>query len=148
MKVGELARRSGVTAETVRHYTDKGLLRPERDSANGYQLYPEQDIGRVRFIRRAKQLGFTLSEIGRLLGYAERGTSPCPEVRDLVQARIVENRRRLQALTALQLRLEQALNVWRALPDKVPDGDSICHLIETVTEISDEGVDLGVTPRF
>jgi len=138
MMVGELARRSSVTAEAIRHYTDKGLLRPKRDSVNGYKIYQAADIGRVRFIRQAKQLGFTLTEIGRILSHADKGKSPCPEVRDMIQAKIDANRRRLNEIETLQKRMESALSQWRSMPDKVPDGDSICHLIESVAGIADE----------
>lgn len=138
MMVGELARRSSVTAEAIRHYTDKGLLRPKRDSVNGYKIYQAADVSRVRFIRQAKQLGFTLTEIGRILSHADKGKSPCPEVRDMIQAKIDENRRRLNEIETLQTRMESALSQWRSMPDKVPDGDSICHLIESVAGTADE----------
>ncbi len=144
LKVSELARRCAVTADAVRHYTDKGLLRPERDSSNGYKLYRAADIARVRFIRRAQQLGFTLTEIGGILAQADKGRSPCPEVRDIVQAKTEQNRRNLQALAALQARMEAALQLWQTLPDKSPDGDSICHLIEAVADVAGEGLTLGL----
>ncbi|SHF86391.1 MerR HTH family regulatory protein [Modicisalibacter ilicicola DSM 19980] len=54
MKVGELAKRAGVTAETVRHYTREGLLQPRRDPENGYQLYGSDSLNRLRFIQRAR----------------------------------------------------------------------------------------------
>lgn len=139
MKVTELARRSAVTAEAIRHYTDKQLLRPKRDAANGYKIYQEADVGRVRFIRQAKQLGFTLTEVGLILSHAGKGTSPCPEVRDMIQAKIEENRGRLIEIQTLQTRMEKALDQWRAMPDKAPDGDSICHLIEAVAEVMERG---------
>lgn len=144
LKVSELARRCAVTADAIRHYTDKGLLRPQRDAANGYKLYRGSDIARVRFIRQAKQLGFTLTDIGRILAHADKGRSPCPDVRDIVQAKTEENRHNLHALAALQARMESALARWRAMPDQLPDGDSICHLIESVAEIADEGLTLGL----
>jgi len=132
LKVSELARRSAVTAETIRHYTAKGLLRPGRDAANGYKIYRAADVGRVRFICQAKQLGFTLNEIARILSHADKGRSPCPEVRNMIQAKIVANRRRVNELEKLQIHMENALDQWRSMPDKAPDGDSVCHLIESV----------------
>lgn len=137
MKVGELARHAAVTAETIRHYTDKGLLRPKRDSTNGYKIYRVADVSRVRFICQAKQLGFSLAEISRILSHADKGKSPCPEVRDMIQAKIDENRRRLIEIETLQTRMEKALSQWRDMPDKIPDGDSICHLIESVAGINE-----------
>ena len=138
MTVGELAKLSKVTTETIRHYTDKGLLRPKRNPKNGYKMYREADIMRLRFIRQAKQLGFTLTEVGQILSHADQGKSPCPDVRDIVQTRIKENRLRLDELLALQTRMEGALDQWRAMPDQLPDGDSICHLIESVAKGEDK----------
>ncbi len=138
MTVGELAKRSKVTTETIRHYTDKGLLWPKRNPANGYKIFQEADVVRVRFICQAKQLGFSLSEVGQILFHADQGNSPCSDVRDIVQTRIKENRLRLDELLALQTRMEGALDQWRAMPDQLPDGDSICHLIESVAKSEDK----------
>jgi len=137
MKVSELARRSGVTAEAIRHYTDKGLLLAKRDPVNGYKIYQTADVGRVRFIRQAKQLGLKLAEIGQVLSHADKGVSPCAGVYDMIQAKIEENRCRLNELEALQIRMKNALNQWCAMPDKVPCGGAFCCLIESVEGIAD-----------
>jgi len=131
LTVTELARRSGATPHAVRYYTRRGLLRPERNPANGYHLYPPRDIGRLRFVQLAKRLGYTLNEIKAILRDAHQGQSPCPRVREILQRRIEENRQQLEALLALQARMERALLEWADKPDGVPDGDSVCYLIES-----------------
>lgn len=78
MKVSELARQAGVTGETVRHYTREGLLHPRRHPDNGYQLYDRTDLERLRFIQRARTLGFGVAEIRDILDHADQGDSPCP----------------------------------------------------------------------
>lgn len=128
--VGELAARTGVTPDTVRHYVRIKLLKPSRDPNNGYKLFSDEDVRRLCFIRQAKGLGFTLEDIAQIFADAEKGRSPCPRVREIFQQRIQENRQRLNELAALQERMETALQQWRGMPDGVPDGDSICHLIE------------------
>lgn len=76
MRVTELARAGSVKAETVRHYTREGLLRPRRDPCNGYQLYDIEALGRLRFIDFLRSLGVSLSEIRRILSCADQdGTS-------------------------------------------------------------------------
>ncbi|MBB3233066.1 MerR family transcriptional regulator [Halomonas stenophila] len=134
MKVSELARHAGVTAETVRHYTREGLLRPERHPGNGYQLYDETDLERLRFIQRARTLGFGVAEIREILEHADQGDSPCPLVRDLLASRLPEIRARIQVLEALASRMEQALDAWADMPDGTPDGHSLCRLIESFPE--------------
>lgn len=134
MKVSELARLAGVTAETVRHYTREGLLHPERDPENGYQLFGQAELERLRFIQRARTLGFGVAEIRDILAHADHGDSPCPLVRDLLASRLPEIRARIRELEALASRMEQALDVWAEMPDGTPDGHSLCRLIESFPE--------------
>ena len=131
LQVKELAEDCGVTLDTVRHYTRLGLLRPQRDPGNGYKLFGHDDVTRLRFIKRAKALGFTLPEIREILGHSARGLSPCPMVREIFSRRLAENRERLRREMEWQRRMEDEFARWRALPDRVPDGRSICRLIES-----------------
>lgn len=130
MKVSELAKNAGVTAETVRHYTREGLLAPQRDPDNGYQLYDATDLERLRFIQQARTLGFSVAEIQQILEHADQGDSPCPLVRDLMAERLPEIRARIRELEALAKRMEQALAAWSEMPDGTPNGHSLCRLIE------------------
>ncbi|MFG6159012.1 MerR family transcriptional regulator [Halomonas sp. 1390] len=134
MKVSEIARQAGVTAETVRHYTREGLLTPERHPENGYQLFDQRDLERLRFIQRARTLGFGVAEIRDILEHADHGDSPCPMVRDLLASRLPQIRERIAELEALAARMEQALAAWEEMPDGTPDGHSLCRLIESFPE--------------
>jgi MerR family transcriptional regulator, Zn(II)-responsive regulator of zntA len=137
--VSELSGRAEVTPDTVRHYVHIGMLKPERNPHNGYKLFTEDDVTKLRFIRQAQSLGFTLAEIGEILHHSMHGDSPCPQVRELIQRRIVENKAKLAALNALQKRMENALDRWENMPNGHPDGDSVCHLIESVTLLAPRG---------
>ena len=129
--VAGLARGAQVPAHVIRFYARTGLLWPERDPVNGYQLFTDAHLKRLRFILQAKTLGYTLREIRVILQEAERGRSPCPRVRHIIEQRIADNRLRLEETRALQRRMERALRVWRRMPDGVPDGDTVCYLIES-----------------
>lgn len=72
MKIGELAQRAGVRIDTVRYYERQGLLPPPVRQPSGYRSYAPSDISRLRFVRRAKALGFTLEEIRELLALSGR----------------------------------------------------------------------------
>lgn len=139
LTVIELARASGTTPNRVRYYTRRGLLKPIRDPTNEYRLYRPRDVRRLYFISQAKQLGYTLGEILQILKDAGRGRTPCPRVRLILERRIKDNRKQLKDLMALQRRMEQALQRWSALPDGIPDGDSVCHLIESFDEGRETG---------
>ncbi|MCO7246573.1 MULTISPECIES: MerR family transcriptional regulator [unclassified Halomonas] len=134
MKVSELAKRGGVTAETVRHYTREQLLAPKRHPDNGYQLYSATDLERLHFIQRARKLGFSVAEIRDILAHADHGDSPCPLVRDLLANRLPQIRAQIRELEALAQRMEQALESWQHMPDGTPDGHSLCRLIESFPE--------------
>ena len=131
MTVSELANLSGATLHAVRYYTRMGLLRPDRNPDNGYHLYQPREVNWLRFIRQAKRLGYTLNEIKAMMHDADQGQSPCPRVREILQHRIVENRQQLEEVMILQTRMEQALLEWADKPDGIPDGNSVCHLIES-----------------
>jgi len=135
MKVREVARRSGVPDHVVRYYTRIGLLKPSRSPHNRYKQYKDSDVSRLRFIRQAKSLGYTLGEIARIFHESSRGNSPCPMVRQIIEGRIEENGCRLNELAALQQRMEHALAEWAELPDGMPDGESVCYLIESAAHV-------------
>lgn len=134
LTAAKLSEAAGVPVYTVRHYTRIELLRPTRDPQNGYRLYRESDVDRLRFVVSAKQLGFTLNEIDQILHSASQGDSPCPMVREIVERRIVENKEKIKELKNLQRRLEHATAVWRQMNNGFPNGHSVCRLIEAVSE--------------
>ena len=72
MKIGELARQADVAIDTVRYYERQGLLPAPERTQSGYRTYGADDVARLRFVRRAKTLGFTLEEIGDLLALSGR----------------------------------------------------------------------------
>ncbi len=133
--VNELAKQSNAAPHVVRYYLRIGLIEPAAQQANGYRLFAPAQATRLRFIRLAKQLGFTLSEIGQILEHSERHESPCQVVRKIVQDRIEENRVKINEMMELQSRMESALALWQTMPDGEPDGKSVCHLIESFDDI-------------
>jgi hypothetical protein len=73
-----------------------------------------------------------LAEITQILERAAHGESPCPMVREIIVRRIKENKRRIKELCKLQTKMEKSLDDWNNLQDSMPNGTSICHLIESV----------------
>ena len=133
---GILAKKTNLPIYTVRHYTRIGLLKPVRNSNNNYKIYQPSDTVRVRFIKAAGNLGFSLTEIADVLDEAKHGKSPCPMVREIIVRRIEENRRKIKEMQKLQKKMENALEDWSRMKDSMPNGDSVCHLIESVGEIA------------
>lgn len=132
MTVSELAKRAGVTADTVRHYTRSGLLVPTRDESNGYNCYSNDGLARLLFVRKARRLGFSLGDVRDILRESTHGHSPCPLVRKIMEQRLRETRHGLQDLEKLQARMEHAAALWASMPNGIPDGKAVCHLIEAI----------------
>ncbi|HKW03590.1 MAG TPA: MerR family transcriptional regulator [Vicinamibacterales bacterium] len=108
----ELARQSGVSTDTLRHYERKGLIaRPQRTSA-GYRRYPAEAVGRVRLIQRALVVGFSLNELARVLKERDRGGAPCRSVRALLDARLVDVIRQIGELKGLKRELVALAALW------------------------------------
>jgi DNA-binding transcriptional MerR regulator len=135
MKVSKLATKLKVSPDTVRYYTRVGIIKPKRNRNNGFKEYDEQDQRRLRFVITARQLGFTVEDIKQILGESDKGSSPCPLVRRIIDQRLFETRQRFEETLALRSRMEEAARQWGDLPDREPTGHMICHLIENfVTE--------------
>lgn len=129
-----LARKTNVPVYTVRHYTNIGLLNPSQREDNGYKIYKQSDVTLMRFINNSKELGFTLKEIGHILDEADKGHSPCPLVRKIIDRHIAETRQQIKTLKKLQSKMETAKLKWDKMEDGLPDGHSVCHLIESFAD--------------
>ncbi|MEN9395513.1 MAG: hypothetical protein RLZ81_43 [Pseudomonadota bacterium] len=146
MTVRQLARQGDVTVHVVRNYLRRGLLQAARHTESGYQLFSASELQRLRFIRTAQQLGFTLAEIEEIIRHSLQGHSPCPLVRDIIRRRLDDTRQQLDRLLAMHQRMERAIHAWAALPDSIPTGDDVCALIESVAAAEGGGF-VKSTPR-
>jgi DNA-binding transcriptional MerR regulator len=111
---------AGVSADTLRHYERKGLLAAPRRSSNGYREYLVADLDRVRLVRGALSIGFTLNELARILKVRDRGGAPCHEVRTLASKKLREVEHQLEELAGLRDLLRDLLKDWDALLAKSP----------------------------
>lgn len=103
---GALAARTGCNIETIRYYERVGLLPPPPRSAGGHRLYGPDLVKRLNFVRRSRDLGFTLEEIRGLLGLVDGGTYTCAQVERLARDHVSEIRRKIADLRRLQKVLE------------------------------------------
>jgi MerR family transcriptional regulator, mercuric resistance operon regulatory protein len=97
-----VATRAGVNPQTLRYYERRGLLAAPVRSPAGYRAYPAGAVRRVRFIKRAQDLGFSLAEVESLLQLAEGGPDACDRARALAEEKIIDLERRIADLRALQ----------------------------------------------
>lgn len=146
MFANQLAKAAGVNSSVIRYYTRIGLLHPDRNPDNGYRQYAPVDVERVRFIRKAKWLGFTLADVKTILERADAGRSPCKQVRSIILNRLEENQIRLKHLQDIQQRMESAIQSWESLED-APPGRHVCNLIDSL-ECDEEKLDLYAGYKF
>lgn len=135
LTIGTLADAAGVGRETVRFYERKGLVADPPRSEGGYRLYPRETIGRLRFIRRAQELGFTLSEIARLLELRAEDEAACEAVEARARRKLADVESKIEDLTRIGNALDRLIEKCKA---RQPTGE--CPILEElqVTERKEE----------
>src|SRR5437870_6633828 len=133
LMIGELAKLAGVTPEAIRYYEREGVIPPATRGGSGrYRQYDRVDADRLRFVRRARDLGFTLDDVRELLGLAEQDPSqPCAEVNRIARDHIARVDEKLARLAMLRAELT------RLMTDCLADGDiAHCSLLTALTSVA------------
>ena len=107
---GALAREAGVNIETIRYYEDIGLMPEPVRADNGYRVYGKTGLKRLSFIRRCRELGFSLDEVRGLLGLVDGGDYTCAEVRDLSIVRLGDVRQKIRDLRKMERTLKDMVS--------------------------------------
>lgn len=130
MRIGELARHTGLTTKTLRYYEQIGLMSEPVRHPNGYRDYGDDAIERVRFIRDAQAAGLTLAETGEILGMKAAGQSTCAHTRDLLARHLADVDAQIDRLLATRTEL-RAMAERAALmnPESCTDPER-CQVIE------------------
>lgn len=127
LKIGDVAKTSGVGIETLRFYEKSGLLEKPPRTFSGYRMYSPEVLDRLAFIKQAQALGFSLDDIRRVIEDARTGQSPCEEVREIVRRRLAEVEQRIEELKRYRKEISETLEEW----DKLGQAPGhICGLIE------------------
>ena len=132
--IGEAARRAGVSARMVRHYESLGLLPPVHRSDSGYRQYTEADVHALRFIRRGRDLGFSIEEIGTLLGLWQNQGRASSQVKDIAQRHITVLTERIAAMQAMQRTLQSLVHCCHG--DDRPDCPILDDLASAETPLT------------
>ena len=130
MRIGQLARETGVSTDTIRYYEKIGLLPAARRTESGYREYPSGAGNRIQVIRNAVQLGFPLAEIAKVLRVRDSGGAPCRQVRDYAHELIEQIDRRIEELTAEKASMAKLVADWDGKLTRA-NGER-AHLLEEV----------------
>jgi Hg(II)-responsive transcriptional regulator len=125
MRTMQVARRAGVNAQTLRYYERRGLLPDPPRTASGYRAYEPEAVRIVRFIKRAQELGFSLTEVEMLLHLADGGPESCDGARQLAQRKVAEIDTKIATLTAMRASLTRLIATCAR-----PRSERQCPLLE------------------
>ncbi len=130
MTIGKAARQAGVGIETIRFYERKGLVdQPPKPIFGGFRVYPEDTVRRIRFIRQAQELGFSLREINELLSLRADPATDCADVRERAQAKLEEVNCKIAHLDVIRAALEELI---AACPGR--GALRACSILEALTD--------------
>jgi DNA-binding transcriptional MerR regulator len=120
MRIGEAVAVLGISADTLRYYEKIKLLPRVKRNNVGVRLYSDKDLSRLRFIKRAQKMGFSLGEIGQLLEFRENPQKAKPKVRELAHQKLTEIDEHLSELSTLRDELRLLTNLCGTNPDGCP----------------------------
>jgi MerR family copper efflux transcriptional regulator len=126
MNIGEAAKASGVSTKMIRHYEQVGLLPAAARTESGYRQYNDKDVHTLRFIRRSRDLGFSIEQIGELLALWQDRRRPSRQVKAFAQAHIQELEQKVQDLLAMKETLQHLVHCCHG--DDRPD----CPILESL----------------
>lgn len=129
--IGELSLRTGVSMQAIRYYERIALLPEPCRAENGYRVYDDLDIDRLKFVTRARQLDFSLDDIAEILTFRERNEAPCSIVMEVMVQQIDEIDRRIADLIRLREELAQLHRIGLTMPEDMEMKHCICHLIKS-----------------
>ena len=125
--IGQVAKQSGVSVETVRYYEKEGLLEVPERKESGYRQFKGDAIARLSFIQQAKKLGFSLKDIGELLSIKSDANTVCNDVKQLSQEKLVNIENKIKMLQRMRKSLKKLIDVC---PGQAPIND--CPILDAL----------------
>jgi DNA-binding transcriptional MerR regulator len=123
LRSGELARITGVSVDTIRHYERLGILPKAQRTPSGYRLYAPDAVERVQLARRAIQLGFSLGELAEILQTRDKGGAPCHRVLALAEGKLRSLEQQIEELRRTQIYMRRLVRDWRRKLKHTPQGN-------------------------
>ena len=128
LTIGKIARQAGIGIETIRFYERQGLIPSPPRSAAGYRLYPQNAVQKLRFIRRAKELGFSLKEIRELLALQEDPDATCGDIMERAKQKLTDIEGRIDDLQRIRDTLKTLTDACSS-----DTGFSECPIMQAIT---------------
>jgi DNA-binding transcriptional MerR regulator len=129
-RIGQASARAGLSTKTIRYYEEIGLIPPAKRTGNSYRIYTDIDVDRLRFIRSARALDFSLEDIEEILAFRDREEPPCSYVMELMENQINQISNRISELEQLRSELRRLVKVGHGLPEDIQMKTCICHALQ------------------
>jgi DNA-binding transcriptional MerR regulator len=133
LQIGQVAKKTGLTVDTIRFYEKSGLLTCPARTEGGYRLYREQEVADLEFIQQAQQLGFSLNEIRELFSIQRHPDEVCVHVRDLIAAKLDIVRTKIVELQKIEADLAGALRQCRTALRKPSKQHNCCPVLQEIS---------------
>ena len=143
LKISEIANKTGLSAHTLRFYEKNGLIHASQRSEAGYRLYSESDVRKADFIRTARNIGFSLEDIGVLLSIRlDKASHTCQEVTEITNRKLTDVNEKIRELTTMQTTLQTLL----ASCCGGPEDATHCSIMEALDENDKVEISAGGKP--
>ena len=131
LRPSELARATGVSTDTLRHYERIGVLAKAPRTRSGYRVYPAESLERVNMVRHALRLGFTLAELAEILHTRDRGGAPCSRVLGMLEGKLNMIEEQIRDLEHLRRHMVQTVGDWKSKLGQSEPGKRV-HLLHSL----------------
>ncbi len=121
LRIGEVARRTGLPVKTIRYYCDEGLLQPRARSESGYRLFDEENLAELTIIRSLRAMDVSIPELARILEVRRAGVCNCSVLKDSIAAKLESIHLRIDELAAIKDELARLLGSWQDCGGLKPD---------------------------
>ena len=121
LRIGEVARRTGLPVKTIRYYCDEGLLQPRARSESGYRLFDEENLAELTIIRSLRAMDVSIPELARILEVRRAGVCNCSVLKDSIAAKMESINLRIDELAAMKEELARLLGSWQDCGGLKPD---------------------------
>lgn len=143
MQIGELGKRIGVSAKTIRYYEQIGIVAEPERTSSGYRDYDGSALERLEFIKAAQAVTLSLGEIREILAFRDRGQTPCNHVTELMKQKVRSLSEHIRGLEQMRAELQNLLDRTPTFPQTC--GDGYCHIIVSGDACSSQVTGVGKT---
>ncbi|QMS91248.1 heavy metal-responsive transcriptional regulator [Nostoc edaphicum CCNP1411] len=134
--IGQVTDLTGIPIRTIRYYESLGLINSSRRTEGGFRQFSLDVLTRLAFIKRAQNLGLSLEEIGNILQVYDQGQTPCGEIKEKLEEKVLQIDQQIDQLLTLRSEIKGLLSGWKNISDHQENENTICPIIQKTSTLS------------